>query len=555
MVEWMSQERQKAFDVKRQHQWHPCVTSLLRFRAQTRNHAERIFRYAARHVEKAHRLKDLDNLGTMPKVVMASHSSLEHGPAKALLRLWSRDPRNLILLTQRPEEGTPAAALLGAQPSASSPAHIRLAVPKRVPLEGLELKAHEEALQRQAEEEERKRQEEEMARVLHREGADDDDIDDDDDDDDDDDQGDNEVEVNGGDGGEHDDETSRRIRRRRRRQSSALVASCLTTPRHDMFGCIDPPPAADDYGIPMPDELINLIRANERAMTGKRDALAFLSASGLGTDTDFDDGGDASRAGLANGNLIDELATGHDADDDDDAGGPSKRQRMIPTKIVRTTIELQVVCKVVYIDVEGRADARSLRGILSNLAPRRVVVLPSGTSAIEQLRKHVGADACFAPNLCECERVTLDTRVLHVRLDDALFRGLHFETVGKRYEVARVRGLLDRADAAAGSAMLREPQASEPDALSTGHHDPGTTGQEAPLWLSEGELHLTALKKALTEAGFKTDFRGGVKGGLLICNDRITITKPEGHSVVVDGPLCEDFYRVREAVANQFQLI
>ena len=104
----------------------------------------------------------------MPKVVMASHSSLEHGPAKALLRLWSRDPRNLILLTQRPEEGTPAAALLGAQPSASSPAHIRLAVPKRVPLEGLELKAHEEALQRQAEEEERKRQEEEMARVLHR---------------------------------------------------------------------------------------------------------------------------------------------------------------------------------------------------------------------------------------------------------------------------------------------------------------------------------------------------------------------------------------------------
>ena len=181
-------------------------------------------------------------------------------------------------------------------------------------------------------------------------------------------------------------------------------------------------------------------------------------------------------------------------------------------------------------------------------------MLPSGESAIEQLRKHVGADSCFAPNLCECERVTLDTRVLHVRLDDTLFRGLHFESVGKRYEVARVRGLIDRADAAAGSAMLREPQASEPDALSTDHHDPGMSRQEAPLWLSEGELHLTALKKALTEAGFKTDFRGGVKGGLLICNDRITITKPKAR-LVVDGPLCEDFYRVREAVANQFQLI
>ncbi len=161
MVEWMSQARQKAFDVKRQHQWHPCVHSLLAFCAQTRHVTPSVAsRYAARHVEKAHRLKDLDNLGTMPKVVMASHSSLEHGPAKALLRLWSRDPRNLILLTQRPEEGTPAAALLGAQPSASSPARITLAVPKRVPLEGLELKAHEEALQRQAEEEERKRQEE-----------------------------------------------------------------------------------------------------------------------------------------------------------------------------------------------------------------------------------------------------------------------------------------------------------------------------------------------------------------------------------------------------------
>ena len=43
MVEWMSQERQKAFDVKRQHQWHPCVYSLLAFCAQTRCHAERLF--------------------------------------------------------------------------------------------------------------------------------------------------------------------------------------------------------------------------------------------------------------------------------------------------------------------------------------------------------------------------------------------------------------------------------------------------------------------------------------------------------------------------------
>ena len=241
----------------------------------------------------------------------------------------------------------------------------------------------------------------------------------------------------------------------------------LDDTRHDMFGCIDPTPAADDYGIPMPDELINLIRANERAMTGKRDALAFLSASGLGTDTDFDDGGDASRAGLANGNLIDELATGHDADDDDDAGGPSKRQRMIPTKIVRTTIELQVVCKVVYIDVEGRADARSLRGILSNLAPRRVVVLPPAR-ARRATCKHVGADACLRPT-CEKAAATR-ARVLHASLMTP-FRGLH-QTVGKRQEVARAG--LDRADAAAGS-DAREPQASEPDAL---HGSPRSrTGQ------------------------------------------------------------------------------
>lgn len=46
-----------------------------------------------------------------------------------------------------------------------------------------------------------------------------------------------------------------------------------------------------------------------------------------------------------------------------------------PTKIVTSEVELEVTCQVHTFDFEGRADGRSLRTILSHVAPRKLLVV------------------------------------------------------------------------------------------------------------------------------------------------------------------------------------
>ena len=75
------------------------------------------------------------------------------------------------------------------------------------------------------------------------------------------------------------------------------------------------------------------------------------------------------------------------------------------------------------------------------------------------------------------------------------------------------------------------------------------------LWLSARDVVLPALKEKLAAEGVKAVF----KAGSLVCDGAIVVRKAaddRGNSqLVVDGPLCPEYYAVSRLVQSAFSLV
>ena len=117
MLEWMSDEVASSFDPQ---QRHPL---------------------ALRHVHVFHAASDLlasPGPDRRPWVVLATHGSLELGPARDLLTQWADHPANRVVFTGRAAAGTLGAKL---QRFKERPLVAPVTVPVRRPLGGVDLAA------------------------------------------------------------------------------------------------------------------------------------------------------------------------------------------------------------------------------------------------------------------------------------------------------------------------------------------------------------------------------------------------------------------------------
>lgn len=77
---------------------------------------------------------------------------------------------------------------------------------------------------------------------------------------------------------------------------------------------------------------------------------------------------------------------------------------------------VQVVCNIQYIDFEGRSDGESLMKIMSQLKPRRVIVVRGNEENTQLMAKHcesIGARV-FAPKKMETVDATSETHIYQV---------------------------------------------------------------------------------------------------------------------------------------------
>jgi cleavage and polyadenylation specificity factor subunit 2 len=273
--------------------------------------------YNLRHVQLVHSLEELDRI-SKPRVVLATMPSLTVGHAQELFFEMAQNPNNqVIFTTSRGLPGTLAKQLISPATEVK-PIHISTQVYRRVPLEGEELEEYMNKQQQEAEAAELARKQEEEAKRRLRNAA-----------------------ASEAYEGEDVDSAKSLVNLWKsydlfaEREETTLKSMSV----YPMFPYVESRAIYDEYG--------EAIRPEDYATAGDDDEAGSFGWNG-------------------------QLATIDDDDDMMDVDGADA----VPTKSISVDVEVDVACRIKYIDFEGRSDGRSIPKILSRVAPQQLVRRP-----------------------------------------------------------------------------------------------------------------------------------------------------------------------------------
>lgn len=271
------------------------------------------------------------------------------------------------------------------------------------------------------------------------------------------------------------------------------------------------------------------------------------------------------------GEYVDErIFSRQDAQDDDnnkegglndirDSPGLSKItiEDKTPSKYKETYDVVQVNCLVLYLDLEGRSDGHSIKNIISQVAPRKLVLVGGTRRETDHLAEHfrkseVLSCQVFTPLVGECMNVSLVGNIYQLRLTDALISSLQISTIDS-YELAYVDG------------MTRSVSDGPSDTKRLKLHSSGKTNT-LPLLLDllpenmrkinkpkiMGELKLSGFCRKLQESGIPAEF---TPGGALIVNHKYLVKKTNSGNLSFSGPLEPDYYALRDFIYSQYAFL
>ncbi|OVA14042.1 Beta-lactamase-like [Macleaya cordata] len=239
------------------------------------------------------------------------------------------------------------------------------------------------------------------------------------------------------------------------------------------------------------------------------------------------------------------MHVGGDPDGKLDEGAANLILDSKPSKVVSNELTVQVKCSLVYMDFEGRSDGRSIKSILAHVAPLKLVLVHGSAEATEHLKQHCLKNVCphvYAPQIGETIDVTSDLCAYKVQLSEKLMSNVLFKKLGD-HEIAWI-------DADVGK--------TESDMLSL---LPISTPPPPHKSVFVGDLKLADFKQFLASKGVQVEFAGGA----LRCGEYVTLRKvgdatQKGgtggtQQVVIEGPLTEEYYKIREYLYSQFYLL
>uniref|UniRef100_A0A9L0IIK9 Cleavage and polyadenylation specificity factor subunit 2 n=1 Tax=Equus asinus TaxID=9793 RepID=A0A9L0IIK9_EQUAS len=252
-----------------------------------------------------------------------------------------------------------------------------------------------------------------------------------------------------------------------------------------------------------------------------------------------------------------------------------------------------IKARVTYIDYEGRSDGDSIKKIINQMKPRQLIIVHGPPEASQDLaeccRAFGGKDIkVYMPKLHETVDATSETHIYQVRLKDSLVSSLQF-CKAKDAELAWIDGVLDmrvskvdtgvileegelkddgedsemQVDAPSDSSVLAQQKAMK----SLFGDDEKDTGEESeiiptlePLPPHEvpghqsvfmNEPRLSDFKQVLLREGIQAEFVGGV----LVCNNQVAVRRTETGRIGLEGCLCQDFYRIRDLLYEQYAIV
>ncbi|XP_019158080.1 PREDICTED: cleavage and polyadenylation specificity factor subunit 2-like isoform X1 [Ipomoea nil] len=227
-----------------------------------------------------------------------------------------------------------------------------------------------------------------------------------------------------------------------------------------------------------------------------------------------------------------------------DEGSASLIFDTTPSKVVSSELTVQVKCSLVYMDFEGRSDGRSIKSILAHVAPLKLVLVHGTAEATEHLKQHCLKHVCphvYAPQIEETIDVTSDLCAYKVQLSEKLMSNVLFKKLGD-YEIAWVDAEVGKTDSGMLS-LLPLSDAAPPHKT-----------------VLVGDLKLSDFKQFLASKGVQVEFAGGA----LRCGEYVTLRKVGDASqrggaaaaaiqhIILEGPLSEEYYTIREYLYSQF---
>ncbi|CAI9092242.1 OLC1v1027434C1 [Oldenlandia corymbosa var. corymbosa] len=213
-----------------------------------------------------------------------------------------------------------------------------------------------------------------------------------------------------------------------------------------------------------------------------------------------------------------------------------------PSKVVSMEMTVQVKCSLIYMDFEGRADGRSIKSILAHVNPLKLVLVHGSAEATEHLKQHCLKHICphvYAPQIEETVDVTSDLCAYKVQLPEKLMSDVLFRKLGD-YEIAWVDGEVEKTESGMLSLVPLSSRA------------PPHKG------VLVGDIKMADFKQFLASKGVQAEFGGGA----LRCGEHVTLRKVGDASqkggaggvqqILLEGPLTEDYYKIREHLYSQF---
>jgi len=240
-----------------------------------------------------------------------------------------------------------------------------------------------------------------------------------------------------------------------------------------------------------------------------------------------------------------------------------------PTKCVSEKRSLKIKCKLAFIDYEGRSDGDSVKKIIAHCKPKQLILVRSSEASATAVVDYCLNDAkvelsALVPKYGETVDATLESFIHQVKLTDSLMAGL---------EWSRVRGIeLTWVDGAISAQSEKEflenndghnqieqlnitgsgskvPLLQKLPRANESNHDSTQGNTHDTVFVNE--IRLNEFKMVLTKNGLPAEFIMGV----LVVNGRVAVKRLKTGHISVEGCLCEDYYKVRELLYQQFAVL
>mmetsp|Transcript_5421 Transcript_5421/g.7976 ORF Transcript_5421/g.7976 Transcript_5421/m.7976 type:complete len:872 (-) Transcript_5421:1928-4543(-) len=586
-LEWMHHDMQRAFDRGggKQHQidssWHPLALEFFEFFT---------------HVHEV-----IQNKTKQQKCILASSADLSTGASAAFLRSWASDPKNLILQTSRDFLPTTTRMYHGRHGTIKKlHAEARDAFLAAVSAKNAEIKRiKQRRIQAEqlakglflfdtppttvpTEEEQIIKQDIEKENIV---------------------AGQNKTIIE-----TQNNHEQNKAQEKRLQETTALLEK-FATPWYLCFPSPPPPPEIDNYGIELPQQIIDALKKAKSTLFGLETRQGY---GYLGDGATFSNPSKQAPRLVKSGNQLasknkvsqhkpldvslpaelvaameeEKEAIPIDIAYDDEASDTEE-----PEPVERRThmIEFEIKAQLIFLpQLDGLCDEQEIKHTLISLRPRALILLPSKQDEEKNLIN-------FAQSLAHNWRPELVTALidthfldlnnlfshsigrLHAQLDADILRDLRLQgrSVGDGFTLLRLpqslslasindesQLLLSRLDASIHplppeeNDEIPEPKKKKSRLDSSSVENDQQTKIQPALWISSKDLVLTSLKDAIQTNGISAE----IKAGSLVCASNIIIRKQDirnskRHLLIIDGPISPAYFAVAAILKKQFTLV